>query len=166
MGSIHRLQAVQLIPAPIEKVWSFFSDPGNLLAITPPFLNLKVTNEVYGHEAYAGQVITYIVKPLLGIPVFWMTEIKHVVPQQMFVDEQRKGPYQLWHHQHHFESIDGGVKMTDIVHYSLPFSFLGSMVHSPLVKPKLQQIFTFRFQKVNELFGAWPGGQEMDIAFS
>jgi ligand-binding SRPBCC domain-containing protein len=166
MSTVHSLKAVQKIPASLEDVWSFFSNPANLLSITPPFLNLHVTNEVFGHEAYAGQVITYTVKPLLGIPVFWMTEIKHVVPLRMFVDEQRKGPYKLWHHQHHFKAIEGGVEMTDLVHYRLPFSFLGDMVHDPIVKPKLREIFTFRFQKVNELFGEWPGGQALDIDFS
>src|SRR6478672_11708290 len=163
MSAVHSLKTVQNIPSTIENVWSFFSDPANLLAITPPFLNLKVTNEVFGKEAYAGQVITYTVKPVLGIPVSWMTEIKQVVPFQMFIDEQRKGPYKLWHHQHHFKPIEGGVEMTDIVHYRLPFPFLGSIVHGPLVKPKLMEIFSYRFQKVNELFGAWPGGQAMDV---
>jgi len=163
MSAVHSLKTVQNIPSTIENVWSFFSDPANLLAITPPFLNLKVTNEVFGKEAYAGQVITYTVKPVLGIPVSWMTEIKQVVPFQMFIDEQRKGPYKLWHHQHHFKPIEGGVEMTDIVHYRLPLSFLGSIVHGPLVKPKLMEIFSYRFQKVNELFGAWPGGQAMDV---
>src|SRR5438067_1599429 len=117
MSKVYQLVSVQRIPASLEKAWSFFSDPGNLKAITPPFLNLKVTNEIYGDSAYAGQIITYSVKPLLGIPLFWMTEITQVAPLKFFVDEQRKGPYKLWHHQHHFKAIDGGVEMRDIVHY-------------------------------------------------
>ncbi|MER3464748.1 MAG: hypothetical protein C4329_10420 [Chitinophagaceae bacterium] len=165
MSKVYQLKSVQKIPASLEETWNFFSNPNNLLAVTPPFLNLKVTNEIYGNEAYAGQIITYTVKPLLGIPLFWMTEITHVQPMKFFVDEQRKGPYKLWHHQHHFKAIDGGVEMTDIVHYRLPFGILGRMVHPLIVKSKLQQIFSFRFGKVNELFGEWKG-QQLNIQLS
>ena len=165
MSKVYQLKSVQKIPASLEDTWQFFSDPNNLLAVTPPFLNLKVTNEVFGHEAYAGQIITYTVKPLLGIPVFWMTEITNVEPLKFFVDEQRKGPYKLWHHQHHFKRIEGGVEMTDIVHYRLPFGFLGRIAHPLIVKSKLREIFDFRFQKVNELFGEWKG-QTMNLHFS
>jgi ligand-binding SRPBCC domain-containing protein len=159
MSKVHALKSVQKIPASVETCWKFFSDPHNLLAMTPPFLNLKMTNELFGATAYPGQVMTYTVKPLLGIPLAWMTEITHVEPMKMFVDEQRKGPYKLWHHQHHFKPIEGGVEMTDLVHYRLPFFFLGDMVHGPVVKSKLNEIFAYRFQKINELFGAWPGAE-------
>jgi ligand-binding SRPBCC domain-containing protein len=156
MSRVYRLKSVQRIPVSLEDAWSFFSNPDNLLTITPPFLNLKVTNEILGTEAYAGQVITYTVKPLLGIPLSWMTEITHVDKLRMFVDEQRKGPYQLWHHQHHFKAIEGGVEMTDMVHYRLPFGFLGNMANAITVKSKLKEIFTYRYFKINELFGDWP----------
>lgn len=156
MSRVYRLKSIQKIPVKIDEAWAFFSNPHNLATITPPFLNLKVTNELLGNEVYAGQVITYTVKPLLGIPVSWMTEISHVDHQRMFVDEQRKGPYQLWHHQHHFKSIDGGVEMTDLVHYRLPFGFLGNIAHAVTVKSKLREIFTFRYFKINEMFGDWP----------
>jgi ligand-binding SRPBCC domain-containing protein len=163
MSTIHRLKSIQKLPASLDETWKFFSDPRNLFRITPPELNLKVTNEVES-ETYAGQVFTYTVKPLLGIPMLWMTEITHVEPRKRFVDEQRKGPYALWHHQHHFKEIEGGVEMTDIVHYRLPFGVLGNLIHAPLVKGKLLDIFTYRFQKVNEIFGAWPGqGVEVRI---
>lgn len=165
MNKVYRLKSVQKIPSGIEATWKFFSDPNNLLVITPPFLNLKVTNEIYGHETYGGQIITYTVRPILGIPIFWMTEITHVEPMQFFVDEQRKGPYKLWHHQHHFKEIAGGVEMTDIVHYRLPFGILGRLAHPLIVKNKLQQIFSFRYQKVNELFGEWKD-QQLKIELS
>ena len=165
MSKVYQMVSVQCIPASLEEAWSFFSDPKNLLEITPPFLNLKVTNEVYGDSAYAGQIITYTVKPLLGIPMFWMTEITQVVPLKFFVDEQRKGPYKLWHHQHHFKAIEGGVEMRDIVHYRLPLGILGQLAHPIIVKQKLRDIFTFRFHKVNELFGAWKD-QQIDIRLS
>lgn len=154
---MYSLQSVQKVPASIDAVWAFFSDANNLKAVTPPHLNLKVTNNVYGDAVYAGQVMTYTVKPLLGIPLAWMTEITHVVEGRYFVDEQRKGPYKLWHHQHHFKPIEGGVEMTDIVHYRLPLGILGSLAHGIIVKKELQKIFTYRYQKIVALFGSWEG---------
>jgi ligand-binding SRPBCC domain-containing protein len=159
MSKVYSLYSRQNIPASLEKVWAFFSDANNLLNVTPPHLNLKVTNKVYGNEVYAGQVMTYIVKPLLGIPLSWMTEITHVEPPKYFVDEQRKGPYKLWHHQHHFKAIEGGVEMIDLVHYRVPFGIIGSVANSVLVKGELQKIFHFRYHKINELFGEWEGGK-------
>ena len=156
MATVHELRSIQWIPVKLEQAWEFFSDTHNLLTITPPSLNLKLNNNLFGKEAYAGQVITYKVKPLLGIPVFWMTEITHLEPMKMFVDEQRKGPYSIWHHQHHFKSVEGGVEMTDLIHYSLPFGFAGNLANG-LVKRKLTDIFSFRYHKIVELFGSWPG---------
>jgi ligand-binding SRPBCC domain-containing protein len=155
MGQVHYLKNIQKIPASIEEAWKFFSNPNNLLAITPPFLNLKMTNELFGDEVYAGQVMTYTVRPLLGVPIQWMTEITHVERFKLFVDEQRKGPYQLWHHQHHFKFIEGGVEMTDLVHYRLPLGILGNAMHGITVKNKLREIFTYRYFKTNEIFGDW-----------
>ena len=109
MSKVYSLFSRQHVPATLDEVWAFFSDARNLLAVTPPHLNLKVTNEVWGQTVYAGQVMTYKVKPLLGIPLSWMTEITHVEEKSYFVDEQRKGPYKLWHHQHHFRAVEGGV---------------------------------------------------------
>jgi len=160
MSKIHRLVSVQQIPVSLEKTWQFFSDPKNLMTITPPFLNLVITNEVFGEEVYPGQVMTYKVKPLLGIGVEWMTEITHVEKQKMFVDEQRKGPYKLWHHQHHFKTKNGNTEMIDIVHYRLPFSFLGEAMHF-IVKKKLLEIFSYRYKKIIELFG--DAGESMNV---
>ena len=162
MSKVYVLYSRQHVPASLDAVWTFFSDANNLLAVTPPGLNLKVTNEVYGKTVYAGQVMTYTVKPMLGIPLAWMTEITHVVEKKYFVDEQRKGPYTLWHHQHHFNAVDGGVEMTDLVHYRLPFGPLGSLAHSLVVKKELEKIFTYRYQKIVELFGGWKG-ERMEI---
>lgn len=147
---------MQRIPVSLETAWNFFSNPKNLQVITPSFLNLKMTNELDSEKMYTGQVMTYRVKPLLGIPVFWKTEITYVEPCILFIDEQRKGPYKLWHHQHHFKQIDGGVEMTDIVQYSLPLGVLGNIAHPLLVKSRLKDIFTYRYFKINELFGDWP----------
>jgi ligand-binding SRPBCC domain-containing protein len=165
MGKVYSLHSSQKVPASLEEIWAFFSDAKNLALVTPPHLNLKVTNPVYGEAVYAGQVMTYNVKPVLGIPVAWMTEITHVADKKYFVDEQRKGPYKLWHHQHHFRAIEGGVEMTDLVHYRLPLGFLGSLAHGILVKGELQKIFTYRYQKIVERFGKWEG-EKMEVKFS
>lgn len=159
MGKVYRLTSIQRIPASPEATWKFFSDPHNLQVLTPPYLNLKMTTPLFGDEVYAGQVMTYTVKPLFGLPLGWMTVITQVQPHRMFVDEQRKGPYRLWHHQHHFRPIAGGVEMTDLVHYRLPAGLLGGVAHRLLVKSKLQEIFTYRYGRITELFGHWPGGQ-------
>ena len=153
--SVYSLQTVQKVPVSLEEAWSFFSHPKNLAVMTPEYLNLRFTNPLYGEEMYPGQVMTYKVKPLFGIPLFWMTEITHVQDKKYFVDEQRFGPYSLWHHQHHFREIPGGVEMTDLIHYKLPLGFLGNMANSLFVKAQLEGIFKFRHNKVEELFGKW-----------
>ena len=160
MSKVYSLQKIQYIPEKIEKVWDFFSSPKNLKDITPPHLGFHILSD-NEDKIYAGQIVEYIVKPLLGIPLYWMTEITHIEPMKYFIDEQRFGPYSFWHHQHHFKAIDGGTEMTDIVHYSIPFSFIGEAFH-PVVKKKLMEIFSFRFDKINTVFGQWPG-QEMNV---
>ncbi|MCU0380324.1 MAG: SRPBCC family protein [Chitinophagaceae bacterium] len=153
--AVHVLKTIQKLPVSLEEAWSFFSHPKNLAVMTPEYLNLRFTNELYGDEMYPGQVMTYKVKPILGIPLFWMTEITHVEPGKFFVDEQRFGPYSLWHHQHHFREIPGGVEMTDLVHYKLPLGFLGDLGNRLFVRRQLEEIFRFRVHKVEELFGRW-----------
>lgn len=107
-------------------------------------------------KMYEGLMIEYTVRPMLGIPMNWITEIKTVKNHSFFVDEQRKGPYRIWHHEHHFKEVEGGVEMTDIVSYELPLGFLGRLMHPILVKNKLKEIFDYRSQKVDELFIATP----------
>ena len=101
---------------------------------------------------YAGQIIEYKVSPVLGIPLYWMTEITHVEQHKFFVDEQRFGPYSMWHHQHHFREVPGGVEMTDIVHYKMPFWFLGDIANTLFVKKQLNDIFNYRFKAVEKIF--------------
>jgi ligand-binding SRPBCC domain-containing protein len=151
--AVYSIKTTQRIPVSLAEAWDFFSRPDNLKAITPASMDFRITSEHHGEKMYAGQIITYKVKPMAGIPVFWMTEITHVADQQYFVDEQRFGPYSMWHHQHHFKTIEGGVEMTDIVHYKLPLGFLGGIAHALFVRKKLKGIFDYRFQKVEELFG-------------
>ena len=150
--AVYSLKKTQFIPISLDAAWDFFSHPKNLAVMTPEYLNLKFTNELYGEEMYPGQVMTYNVRPVLGIPMFWMTEITHVVPKKFFVDEQRFGPYAMWHHQHHFEEVEGGVMMTDLIHYKAPLGFLGDIAVALFIKKQLEGIFVFRKKKVEELF--------------
>lgn len=155
MSKVYSLKTVQKIPISLEVAWDFFSKPSNLKEITPTNLGFQIVSKHHGEEMYAGQIIEYTVRPLLGIPLYWMTEITHVKDKQYFIDEQRFGPYRLWHHQHHFTAIEGGVEMTDIVHYKLPLWFLGDIANMILVKNELKGIFDFRVKAVEERFGKW-----------
>lgn len=154
--SIYTLQRVQRLPISLEEAWDFFSSPLNLSKITPDYMQFNVTSDpAFLQQMYAGQVITYTVRPLFNIPLFWMTEIKYVQPGQFFVDEQRVGPYSLWHHQHHFKSIAGGVEMTDLVHYQLPLGPLGKLAHWLFVRRQLAGIFDYRWKKLEQRFGIY-----------
>jgi ligand-binding SRPBCC domain-containing protein len=147
------------MPISLEQAWDFFSKPDNLKEITPSNLGFNIISKHHGSTMYSGQIIEYTVKPILGIPLYWMTEITHVIDKQFFVDEQRFGPYSLWHHQHHFKEIEGGVEMTDIVHYKLPFWILGDIAQVIMVKSQLNGIFSHRYIAVEERFGKWPGAE-------
>ncbi len=153
--SVHTFKCVQRLPISSEAAWDFFSNPMNLKEITPAKLGFHITSDpdFSARKMYTGQVITYTVKPILGIPLFWMTEITHVQDAQFFIDEQRVGPYSLWHHQHHFKVIPGGVEMTDLVHYSLPLGFLGDFANWLFVRSQLRTIFDFRTKILEERFG-------------
>ncbi len=152
----HSIKTVQKIPISLDKAWNFFSNPANLQAITPDNMGFKVISKHHGDTMYSGQIIEYTVKPILGIPIYWMTEITQVKDKQYFIDEQRFGPYSLWHHQHHFKAIEGGVEMTDIVHYKNPLWLLGRLANFLFVKKQLKGIFQYRLKKTEELFGSWP----------
>jgi ligand-binding SRPBCC domain-containing protein len=153
--NMYTLTKVQRLPISLEEAWAFFSSPKNLATITPDNLGFQIRTQL-PEEMYAGMFIQYTVRPLLGIPTTWVTEITHVEKPRFFVDEQRVGPYRIWHHQHHFKAIDGGVAMTDIIDYRLPLGLLGKLGHPLIVKPRLQQIFNYREQKLHELFGVFP----------
>ena len=153
MSKVYSFKTVQKIPISLEKAWDFFSNPGNLQAITPSGMGFKVISKYHGDKMYPGQIIEYRVSPVMSITLYWMTEITHVENRKYFVDEQRFGPYVMWHHQHHFKEVDGLVEMTDIVHYKLPLWFLGDIANGLFVKKQLKDIFDFRFRKVEEMFG-------------
>ena len=149
---IYTLHSKQNLPISLDEAWEFLSNPKNLKTITPPYMGFK-TLSGDDREMFAGQIIQYIVTPILGIKTKWVTEITHVQDKKYFVDEQRFGPYSLWHHKHFLKEIPGGVEMEDIVDYKIPMGILGQMVHPFLVKPKLKEIFDYRRAKLIELFG-------------
>lgn len=155
MSRVYSLKKVQQMPISLEQAWDFFSKPDNLVKITPTDMQFNVISLHHGDTMHAGQIIEYKVKPIPGISMYWMTEITHVEPMKFFVDEQRYGPYSMWHHQHRFREIEGGVEMTDVVHYKIPFWFLGDIANSLFVKSKLKKIFDYRNQKIIELFGTF-----------
>ena len=151
IGKVYRLKAVQFLPITLEKAWDFFSSPKNLKEITPPNLVMTVLSGA-DVKMFAGQVIQYKVTPLPLFNTTWVTEITHVEDKKFFVDEQRFGPYSLWHHKHFFKEVEGGVEMEDIVDYVPPFGILGRMVNPILVKPRLKEIFNYRKKRLEELF--------------
>ena len=144
----------QKVNASLEEVWDFISSPKNLKEITPDYMGFNILSGA-DRPMYAGQIIQYIVTPVLGIKTKWVTEITHCIDKHYFVDEQRFGPYALWHHKHFIKEIDGGVEMEDIIDYKVPFGWLGQLVHPILVKPKLEEIFNHRTKKLEELFGTY-----------
>ncbi|MBU2928677.1 SRPBCC family protein [Winogradskyella psychrotolerans] len=151
---IYTLHKKQKLPISVEQAWEFLSSPANLKTITPDYMSFDILSGA-DRPMFPGQIIQYIVTPVLGIKTKWVTEITHVKDQEYFVDEQRFGPYALWHHKHFIKAIEGGVEMEDIIDYKVPMGILGQLVHPILVKPKLEEIFNYRTTKLEELFGKY-----------
>lgn len=151
---MYTIERIQRIPISLEEAWNFFQNPGNLSKITPSEMGFDILSEV-PEKMYPGLFINYKVSPLFGIKMNWTTEITYVDAPNYFVDEQRVGPYSIWHHEHHFKEIQGGVEMLDRVNYKVPLGILGKLAHPLIVKPKLEEIFDFRIQRVEEIFGKW-----------
>lgn len=152
--AIYQIKTVQRLPITLEKAWDFISSPYNLQTITPPHMGFKITNGVTQNDKmFAGQIIVYKLSPLPLYTTEWVTEITHVREGEYFIDEQRFGPYALWHHQHHLTPIEGGVLMEDTIHFKLPFGWLGRLAYGLLVKRQLNQIFEFRHKTLESLFG-------------
>lgn len=149
---IFQLQKKQYLKMRVDEAWDYFSNPRNLIQITPPKLQMKTTSEI-PQKMYQGEIITYTIRPLLGIPMNWVTEITHVKEGYEFIDEQRFGPYKFWHHLHTFKEVTGGVEIGDLVHYGLPFGPLSTMMNSLSIASQLEKIFGFRSQILAERFG-------------
>ncbi|MFT5668966.1 MAG: ligand-binding SRPBCC domain-containing protein [Vicingaceae bacterium] len=149
----YRLFNEQFLPISVVSAWKFFSNPSNLQIITPEELDFKITS-LDGEKAYSGQIITYSIKLNKVFKMNWVTEITHVNEGRYFVDEQRFGPYKLWHHLHKFEAVEGGVLITDIVHFKLPFPLFQSITYKTFVKRNLKKIFTHRESQLDLLISS------------
>lgn len=155
-GILHTIRSSQKISMSKSQAWQFLSNPKNLKTITPDYMGFEMLSE--SEKMFSGQIFQYTVSPILGFKLHWVTEITHVVEGEYFVDEQRFGPYSLWHHKHFIKEIDKKtVEMIDVVDYKLPMGFWGRLFHPILVRPKLKQIFEYRKNKLEELFGVYEG---------
>ena len=149
---IHQIRKEQFLNAKMEDVWDFVSSPKNLKKITPEYMNFSIKAGSVNEKIYPGMIISYKVSPILRIPTSWVTEITHVKKNKIFVDEQRLGPYKIWHHEHLFVEKNNGVLMIDIISYKLPFGVLGRIINYLFIKNKILNIFNYRFNKMNEIF--------------
>lgn len=145
------LKRVQFLPTPVETAWDFFSTPLNLSKIKPSDMRFKILSEL-PDRIYPGLFIHYKVAPIWNIPILWTTEITQVAKERYFIDEQRKGPFRMWHHEHHFEAVDGGVLMTDVLHYNVGKWLLGVFASALFVDAKVKWIFDYRSKKLDHLF--------------
>lgn len=151
-SGIYSLEASQVVSIPLAEAWDYFSSPENLSTITPPEMGFTITSKV-DRKAYQGQIISYKVSPLLSLKLNWVTEITTVVENEYFVDEQRFGPYKMWHHEHFFEALPNGTTlMKDKVSYKLPMGVIGRLMHTLFVKKQLTQIFKYRREALNKIF--------------
>jgi ligand-binding SRPBCC domain-containing protein len=149
---MYQIRQVIKVKASLKEVWSFYSNPQNLEKVTPEGIGFRLLDAL-PEEMYTGLVLRYIIKPIAGIPIQWATEITHISPMVYFVDHQLSGPYKIWHHQHHFEEIQGGCQITDIIHYELPLGILGKLAHVLFVKKQLTAIFAHREKTTLKMFG-------------
>jgi ligand-binding SRPBCC domain-containing protein len=150
---VYQLYREQKLPGDMQAVWDFISDPRNLKLITPEYMGFDILSEQLPERIYPGMIITYTVRPVFRVKMKWVTEITHVVEGQYFVDEQRAGPYRLWHHQHKIQPAKDGVLMTDLVIYGPPLGFLGALANRFMIRRRLEEIFDYRQQKLIEIFG-------------
>ena len=148
---MHKLKQEQFLPISLDQAWDFFATPKNLNEVTPDDMVFEITSEL-PDKMYEGLMITYRIKPLMNIPINWCTEITHVKEKEFFVDEQRKGPYNIWHHEHHFKDVDGGVLMTDLLHYDIGKSFIGWIAGKVFVHKKVKAIFEYRYKALERYF--------------
>ena len=148
----YQLHKEQKLNAKISDVWNFAVSPKNLQRITPDKMGFEITSENSEEKIYPGMIITYKVSPILNIKMNWVTEITQVKENKFFIDEQRLGPYKMWHHQHIFIDNDDHVLMKDIVTYIPPFGLLGDMANKLFIKRQLNEIFNYRFVEMNKIF--------------
>ena len=153
--TIYQLEKKQKLPGTIENVWNFISSPHNLKKISPSYMGFEIISNNLPEKMYPGMIISYKISPFLGIKLTWVTEITHVKEMEFFVDEQRIGPYSIWHHQHKIEPIENGVLMSDIVTYKPPFGIVGLVSNQLFIKTQLERIFNFRETALENIFGKY-----------
>ena len=153
--SVHLLKTTQKLPISVDEAWEFLSKPANLQKITPNYINISVHSDDGREEAYPGKILKLKMTPLLGIPIVWHSEITHVKEGEYFIDEMRKGPLAFWHHQHHIKPIEGGVEMTDILHYKVPLGFIGDIGNWLFVNRQMRSMFKYREEVLEQLFGKY-----------
>ena len=149
---VHSLKRVQFLPISLEETWDFFSSPENLKDITPEYMGFKILSDI-PVKMYPGMIISYNLKLFSGFMFNWMTEITQVKEMEYFIDSQLSGPYGIWHHEHYFKKVDGGVEITDLLYYKLPFGFLGRLINFLFIHKKVEGIFSYRFNILNQKFG-------------
>lgn len=150
---IYRINTKQQLPISLADAWSYFSDTGKLSELTPSWMHFTKTSPSPSKGMYPGMIVTYRLRPIWSVWFNWMAEITHVKEQELFVDEQRSGPFRFWHHEHHFKEVDNGVEIMDILHYALPFGIIGRAVHQLSVEGKMQAVFQYRQKRLQALFG-------------
>jgi len=146
-----KLKQEQFLPITLDEAWKFFATPKNLNEVTPDDMVFEIISEL-PDTMYAGLLINYRLKPMFNIPINWCTEITHIQEKEYFVDEQRKGPYRIWHHEHHFKTVDGGVLMTDILHYDIGWGIFGRIAGKMFVDRKVKSIFEYRNRTLETYF--------------
>ena len=149
---IYRKHTFQNLPITCDQAWGFLSDPNNLKTITPDYMGFEITTGHTSDVMYPGMIISYKVSPVFGIKMPWVTEITHVSEKDYFVDEQRKGPYKMWHHEHKIIKTDDGVIMKDLITYEPPFGFLGGIANKLFIKKQLNAIFEYRRKIIDEKY--------------
>jgi len=147
---VYTLKYKTIVNRSINEVFDFFKNPENLSELTPGKLNFIILTPT-PLKMKDGQLIDYTIT-LFGKKIHWRTMITDYVEPKMFIDQQLKGPYLLWHHKHQFNEVDSGVEMIDEVNYSIPFGFLGKIVHFLYIRKELEYIFKYRSKIINNLF--------------
>ena len=157
--AFYQLNYEQRILANLDTAWDFISRPENLKSITPDYMGFDILTKDLPQVMYPGLIIEYRVRPVAYVPMRWVTEITHIRDKQYFVDEQRIGPYAMWHHEHIVEPIDGGVLMRDKISYAPPLGMLGRCAHALFIRRQLESVFDYREQALIEIFGVFPASQ-------
>ena len=151
-SKIYSLETKQIIDRPIEEIWSFFTNPKNLNQLTPSDMNFKILSG-NSDDFYEGKIISYSVNPFKFYNIKWVTEITKIKKNDFFIDEQRFGPYKMWHHEHHFiKNNDNTTTIYDKVIYKLPYGIIGKLSHKLFIKKRLLEIFNFRKKTIKKLY--------------